>query len=127
MITCKSRSHEVLVNKRGSMSFINGIKGAFRGVKRVQETRKTNPGLDNPSNNGQMYCKACGTQSRPTTETPGSILIEVVLWLCFLIPGLIYSLWRLNRRHQVCPKCGSEALIPPDSPIALSEKRKRQE
>jgi len=26
-------------------------------------------------------------------RTRGSILIEIVLWLCFLVPGLIYFIW----------------------------------
>lgn len=60
-------------------------------------------------------CTQCGYAGASKTATKGSFLIEVVLWLCFLIPGIIYSLWRLSSRHSVCPKCGG-ALIPTDSP-----------
>lgn len=63
-------------------------------------------------------CTTCGHTGEPRSETPGSLLIEVILWLCFLIPGVIYTVWRHNRRHEVCSKCGSATLIPPDSPIA---------
>jgi len=108
------------------MSIIDGIKGAFRGVKRVRAIREANPEIAKSNCDGQMYCRACGTQALTSTETPGSILIEAVLWLCFFVPGIIYSLWRHNKRHEVCPNCGSDALIPPDSPIALAEKRDRQ-
>ncbi|HEV2348917.1 MAG TPA: hypothetical protein VG028_03620 [Terriglobia bacterium] len=66
--------------------------------------------------------------------TPGSFAIEIVLWLCFLFPGLIYSIWRLTARHETCPKCGEKSLIPmemhriiqapitPNPPILTAEK-----
>jgi hypothetical protein len=45
------------------------------------------------------------------------------LWLAFILPGLVYSVWRHNKRHDACPKCGSAALIPADSPKALAALR----
>lgn len=48
----------------------------------------------------------------------GSGFLEIVLWFCFLIPGLIYSLWRGSSRKYVCPSCSSAGLIPSDSPVA---------
>ena len=45
-----------------------------------------------------------------------SILIEIILWLCFLVPGLIYSAWRISKRHDVCPSCGGADLVPLGSP-----------
>lgn len=62
-------------------------------------------------------CKQCGTVGDTTKSTPGSMAIELLLWLCFLIPGLIYSLWRLSRRHEVCRACGSKDLVPADTPV----------
>ena len=47
----------------------------------------------------------------------GSLLIEVILWLCYLIPGLIYSIWRHNAR-SVSPCCHSANYIPLISPKA---------
>ena len=61
-------------------------------------------------------CTTCGHVGRPVSETPGSGLIELVLWLCFILPGLIYSLWRLNRRHDVCSACSAATLLPLDRP-----------
>ena len=49
-----------------------------------------------------LYCVTCGTTGRPKRVTRGSLLIELVLWLCFIVPGLIYSLWRLSTRHTAC-------------------------
>jgi len=65
----------------------------------------------------EMICKACGHYGDPGKQTSGSFGVEVVLWLCFLIPGLIYSIWRLSTRKDICAKCGSPDLIPVDSPI----------
>lgn len=63
-----------------------------------------------------MVCKQCETVASPQTKTRGSLLIEIVLWLCFIVPGLIYSIWRLTTRGYVCPSCGSDQLVPLDSP-----------
>lgn len=63
-----------------------------------------------------LVCTRCGQVGEPTSATPGSFGIELLLWLCFLIPGLIYSLWRINRRRDVCALCASPDLIPADSP-----------
>ena len=61
-------------------------------------------------------CKECGTVAEPTVKTPGSIGIELILWLCFFVPGLIYSLWRRSKRHDVCAACGSTRIVPASSP-----------
>lgn len=70
-----------------------------------------------------MFCTRCGHEGDSKTKTRGSLLIEVVLWLCFIVPGLVYSLWRHSSRQPVCAKCGSDALIPPDTPAAMAQKR----
>lgn len=67
----------------------------------------------------ELFCKDCESVVAPGTATPGSIWIELVLWMCFLVPGLIYSLWRINRRREVCATCGSANLVPRDSPVAV--------
>jgi len=72
-----------------------------------------------------MLCLHCASQGKPKTKTKGSFLIEVILWLCFILPGLIYSIWRVSSRYKVCPACGQPGMIPLDSPRAqqfLSEK-----
>jgi hypothetical protein len=67
---------------------------------------------------GAKYCQTCGTIARPKRHTKGSFIIEVFLWLMFIVPGLLYSLWRLTTKSWVCPKCGSSDIIPLDSPKA---------
>lgn len=70
----------------------------------------------------QMTCLTCGVTGKTKTRTPGSILIEIVLWLCFLVPGLIYSLWRHSARKQVCGSCGATTLVPQGSPAAARQR-----
>ena len=43
-----------------------------------------------------MYCPHCGVTGMPRKVTKGSFGIELILWLFFLLPGLIYSVWRRN-------------------------------
>ena len=62
-----------------------------------------------------MLCTRCLEEGRPKTITRGSFAIEVVLWLCFLVPGLIYTIWRLTTKAAVCRACGSVDLVPADS------------
>jgi hypothetical protein len=64
------------------------------------------------------YCTTCGAVGAPKSHTRGSIWVEIVLWLCFLLPGLVYSLWRLSTRQKVCRTCGAATLVPLDSPVA---------
>ncbi len=64
-----------------------------------------------------VICKECGYVGKSKKITKGSIFIEIILWLFFLIPGLIYSIWRLTTRCDSCPKCKHKTVIPIDSPI----------
>lgn len=64
-----------------------------------------------------QICSKCGTVGKPKTITKGSILIEVVLWICIILPGVIYSIWRLSTRHKACAACGSSSMVPLNSPI----------
>lgn len=61
-------------------------------------------------------CPNCGYAGDVSQVTKGSTLIELILWCCFIIPGLIYSVWRLTSRHDGCPQCGASNLVPLNSP-----------
>jgi hypothetical protein len=63
-----------------------------------------------------MICPNCGKRGAPSKATKGSIWIELLLWCCFLVPGLIYSIWRLSSRQLVCPDCKQAGMISEDSP-----------
>lgn len=66
----------------------------------------------------QMFCQNCGSIGVPKTRVKGSFLIEVVLWLAFIVPGILYSLWRLTTKERVCPQCAAPNMIPVTSPKA---------
>lgn len=63
-----------------------------------------------------IICESCGTPGVPIKKTKGSFFIELILWLCLIIPGLIYSIWRLTTKYKVCRTCGSTAIVPIDTP-----------
>ncbi|MDX9916365.1 MAG: hypothetical protein RBS49_10830 [Sphaerochaeta sp.] len=62
-------------------------------------------------------CANCGFLGDPKTVVKGGCLTELVLWCLFIIPGLIYSIWRLSSKHKACPKCGAQNMIPVDTPV----------
>lgn len=63
-------------------------------------------------------CMTCGHIGEPGRVTPGSFGVELVLWLCFLVPGLIYSIWRISARRDACTVCAGAVLLPLDAPVA---------
>jgi hypothetical protein len=63
----------------------------------------------------KMICDRCGTIGRPKKERQGSFAVELVLWLLFCLPGLVYSVWRLSASFVSCRSCGG-AVIALDSP-----------
>lgn len=63
-----------------------------------------------------MVCTNCGHHGKPKRVTKGSILIEIVAWCAMIVPGIIYSLWRLTTRHDACPSCGATNMVPAQSP-----------
>jgi hypothetical protein len=65
----------------------------------------------------EVVCTACGHVGTPVRITKGSIWIEILLWLCLLLPGLIYSIWRISSRYDACRSCGLTAIIPRNSPM----------
>jgi hypothetical protein len=72
----------------------------------------------------KKVCTRCHAVGLPRNEVRGSFGIEVLLWICFIIPGVLYSFWRLSSKRPVCQTCGSDALVPVNSPagMAIAEK-----
>lgn len=57
------------------------------------------------------FCKTCGHVGDPATKTKGSIGTELLLWI-FIVPGILYSIWRLTTRHDACAKCAWSGTYP---------------
>jgi len=52
-----------------------------------------------------IKCPNCEYEGQHKNITKGSFIIELGLWLVFLFPGIIYSIWRLTSKYKGCPKC----------------------
>jgi hypothetical protein len=64
-------------------------------------------------------CTLCGHETvQPLRKMPGSGFVSLVLLIPFVLPGVVYQVWRMAMRRPVCPRCGSAALIPGDAPLA---------
>jgi len=71
----------------------------------------------------KLYCIQCGVVDFPRQRMRGSFGIELILWVCLVLPGVIYSLWRWGSVHPVCVACGSPGLIPVNSPRAMAQRQ----
>lgn len=65
----------------------------------------------------EMLCTNCGYQGKPKKVLAGNSGIELLLYLMFFIPGMLYSHWRSSAATEGCPKCRAQ-MIPLDSPVA---------
>jgi hypothetical protein len=52
-----------------------------------------------------VRCRRCGYHGPAEPLAPGKAWLEGVFWIAFLVPGLIYSVWRLFGRKYLCPAC----------------------
>jgi len=59
----------------------------------------------------RMLCTDCGRTAPPRTWIGGSDALELVGWLCLVVPGLLYCWWRHACRRKICAHCGSSALV----------------
>ncbi len=64
----------------------------------------------------EVICQDCGTIGEPKKRIKGSFLVEIILWCMMILPGLVYSIWRLTTKAKVCRVCGSQALVPVGTP-----------
>lgn len=70
-----------------------------------------------PRDSRRLICKQCGTAHAGERVLPGSGWIEFVLWFAYIVPGLIYSIWRRSKRHPTCGACGSRDLVDVATPV----------
>lgn len=63
-----------------------------------------------------VVCLNCGHEAPPVIQSSGHRVVEAVMWLMLIIPGLLYSMWRYSTRKQVCVSCGALELVKASSP-----------
>lgn len=56
-------------------------------------------------------CKNCEEVGGVTTKLLGTGWVEAVLYLFYIAPGIIFSVWRRKGAKQVCSACGSDQLV----------------
>lgn len=64
----------------------------------------------------KQYCPNCGNVGKGTVR--GSLAITLLLLCFFILPGIIYELWRESGGRRKCKVCGANGMIPADSPNA---------
>lgn len=65
----------------------------------------------------EMICSNCGYKGVVKKKAKGSFGMEIVLWCLFLVPGLIYSFWRITNKAFFCPGCNTaDSMIPITTP-----------
>lgn len=81
----------------------------------------------------QTICSTCGNLGKPKTSARGSLLGEIGVWiialtagvlfpagiLLFILAAFIYSIYRLGGRKKICRECGSDSLVPTDTPRGI--------
>jgi ribosomal protein S27AE len=67
----------------------------------------------------KKICTQCHYIGKEVSHTKGTFLMEIVLWIFFIVPGMVYSMWRLSTREKVCPQCGQRTMIPVTSARGL--------
>jgi hypothetical protein len=66
----------------------------------------------------QVFCTRCYTVAVPRKITAGSTFIELFFWLLFILPGMLYHVWRHDNATYTCSSCGGRKFISPGSPRA---------
>jgi hypothetical protein len=65
----------------------------------------------------ELICATCGCRTAGQSVNKGSALIELILWCCFLVPGLLYTVWRRTSAPRICHACGAKTLVPLSTPV----------
>lgn len=65
----------------------------------------------------KLVCTICGYVGFPKKVARGSGAVEFILWLLFLGPGLVYSIWRRVNKQNTCPACGNSKMISINTPV----------
>lgn len=63
-------------------------------------------------------CTTCGTEAVGGYRRRGNGAAELLLWVCFIVPGIVYTAWRnLGPNVRICLTCGHETMVPLSTPV----------
>ncbi len=71
----------------------------------------------------KYVCMECGCQRDPVDAKRGLLVIEICMWLLYILPGVIYSIWRRVRKQPVCSKCRNPSVVLTSSSRAMGMMR----
>ena len=88
-----------------------GVLGITSSLKKVNGRYLCAQCATNPTDKPKYYCNACHNFT-PHALKKGNGWIELVLYLMYIVPGIIYSIWRRSGAPNVCPLCRAASLVP---------------
>ncbi len=108
-----------------------GVVGVLSSLRNVNGRYLCPACVANPTGILKYYCNSCHNCS-PTALMKGNSWIEFVLYLFYIIPGIVYSVWRRSEQPNICPLCKTPGLVPaaaakPQGPAQLGESRQEVE
>lgn len=68
----------------------------------------------------KAICRNCGHEGGTERKLKGHFFITLILLLFYIIPGIVYMVWRRAGLHDSCTKCGSLNVVPSGSAEALT-------
>jgi len=118
--TCKNCGAPNPESTTGICDFCGSAAPADLKTAALKEVIARNPPATENGNNDDtlrvsphgIMCSTCGYVSTVEYQLPGSAVIEIILYLFYLLPGIIYSVWRRTDSNKiaVCPKCGGRSI-----------------
>lgn len=87
-----------------------GVTGAFTRLKQVNGKYVCSSCAANPEGRSRYFCTNCKAYASHA-KNKGSGWIEIILYLCYIAPGIVYSIWRRTGNSKQCPTCSQASLI----------------
>ncbi|MFZ4125321.1 MAG: hypothetical protein ACOYJ2_04535 [Rickettsiales bacterium] len=56
-------------------------------------------------------CKHCGYEGEAKRQKRGSRGVEIFLWSTLLLPGPLYTIWRMTGKSKECPNCERQGFV----------------
>lgn len=54
-----------------------------------------------------IKCPRCGEVDMPTARRRGSLGLHIVLYMMWIVPGVLYGMWRDRKLIFTCRRCGA--------------------